>query len=64
MTESAESIVIEVRVPNSKNILITVCYRPPNSNTPDFLEYLQDLLQNPVLTNKDCYIVGDFNIDI
>ena len=64
MTELVESIVIEIRNPNSKNILITVCYRPPNSNIADFLEYMQDLLHNPVFTNKDCYIVGDFNIDM
>ena len=64
MTEIVESLIIEIRIPSSKNILIAVFYRPPNSNSRDFLEYLQELMQKPVFNNKDCYILGDFNIDI
>ena len=64
MSEVVESLLVEIRVPRSKNILITVIYRPPNSNSKDFFEYLQDLIHNPVFNNKDCYIIGDFNIDV
>ena len=32
-----ESLFIEIIVPNSKNILIGVMYRPPNSSVKDFL---------------------------
>ena len=30
----------------------------------DFKLYLQDLLHDPILTNKDSYLTGDFNVDL
>ena len=64
MNDSIESLLIEIKVPDSKNILIMVIYRPPNSNIQLFLEYLQELLHDQIFNNKDCFIVGDYNIDI
>ena len=64
MNDFIESLLVEVNVTGSKNILIMVIYRPPNSNIKLFLEYLQDLFHNQIFNNKDCFIVGDYNIDI
>ena len=64
MNDIVESLSIEIKVPDSKNILITVIYKPPNSSCKLFLEYLQELLHNPLFNNKDCFIIGDFNIDL
>ena len=64
MNESVESLFIEINVPNTKNIIIGVVYRPPSSNSNDFLVYLTDLLNSPLLVNKDVFIMGDFNINI
>ena len=64
MNETIESLLVEIRVSGSKNILIMVMYSPPNSNSKHFLEYVQDLTHNPIFNNKDCFILGDFNIDI
>ena len=39
-----------------------VMYRPPNSNSKHFLEYVLDLAYNPIFNNKDCFILGDIDI--
>ena len=64
MSDVAESLFVELINPDGKNILIGVIYRPPRSNTNDFLTHMHDLLQNPIFTNKDAYLMGDFNVDL
>ena len=59
-----ESLFVELINPNGKNILIGVIYRPPRSNLDAFLTNMQNLVQNPILTNKDACLMGDFNIDL
>ena len=59
-----ESLFVELINPNGKNILIGVIYRPPRSNLDAFLTNMQNLVQNPILTNKDAFLMGDFNIDL
>ena len=64
MSDVVESLFVELTNPRGKNVLIGVIYRPPRSNMNDFLITIQDLLQNPILLNKDAYLMGDFNIDL
>ena len=59
-----ESLFVELVNPNGKNILIGVIYRPPRSNLDAFLTNMQNLVQNPILTNKDAFLMGDFNVDL
>ena len=59
-----ESLFIEIIIPNSKNILIGVIYRPPNSNVKDFLTHSSDLLRCQIFNNNDSFIMGDFNINL
>ena len=39
-----------------------VVYRPPNSNTMDFIDSVHDILEK--VAHYPCYIMGDFNIDL
>ena len=64
MNNSLESLFVEISIPYSKNIIIGVIYRPPNTNPTDFLSQLADLLGNPIFVNKESLIMGDFNIDL
>jgi len=64
MDDVVESPFVELTNPNGKNILIGVMYRPPKSNINNFITYLQSLLQNPIFSNKDSFLMGDFNIDL
>ena len=64
MNDIVESLFIEISIPGNKNIIIGIIYRPPSSNLNDFIIYLADLLRNPLFSNKDSFIMGDFNIDL
>lgn len=55
-----ESIFIECSSHN--NLVFGVIYRPPNGNIDHFHDMLDQLLHK--LSNKCCYIMGDFNIDL
>ena len=39
--------------------IVGVVYRPPNSNTLDFNDSIQDILEK--IVHHPCYIMGDFN---
>ena len=59
-----ETLFVEIRNPKGKNLMLGVFYRPPHSNTNAFLETLNEILLNPLLKNKDCFFMGDFNINL
>ena len=64
MTETFESIFIEIKTRNNGNIIVGELYRPPNANPVEFVELLHDLLSNNYFTNKTCFVMGDFNINL
>ena len=64
MDNIVESLFLEIYIPGIRNIVVGIMYRPPNSNIKDFLTYLSDLIKSPVFKNKDCFFLGDFNIDL
>ena len=55
-----ECVTVETENENSKNLLITFCYRPPSGAINSFLE---DLLKKANTENKLCFVVGDFNLN-
>ena len=55
-----ECVTVETENENSKNLLITCCYRPPSGAINRFLE---DLLKKANTENKLCFVVGDFNLN-
>ena len=59
-----ESQFAEIIVPNGKNVIIGIVYRPPNHNVDLFMEKFNQILFNISKSNKDCYIMGDYNIDL
>ena len=56
-----ESLFVEITVPNGKNVIIGIVYRPPNHNVELFMEKFNHILFNISKSNKDCYIMGDYN---
>ena len=64
MNEFIESLFVEISIPQSKNIIVGIIYRPPNSNSNDVLSCLTTLLSNIDFVNKDVFVMGDFNIDL
>lgn len=61
---STESLFIEIRRPLSKNIIIGVIYRPPDSNVNDFVQNFNPLLAKIGKENKLSYLLGDFNLNL
>ncbi|XP_031571341.1 uncharacterized protein LOC116305543 [Actinia tenebrosa] len=59
-----ESIFIEIIRPHQRNVVIGVLYRPPNSNFQMFMNKLNEILPKFSKEQKDCYLMGDFNIDL
>ena len=59
-----ESFWFEVIMPNSKNVIVCVLYRPPDGNISEFCEILTtDTNDISITGNKDIFILGDYNIN-
>ena len=59
-----ESVWVEVDNKQGKNYLFCCVYRHPTSTFDTFNEYLQQVLSNPAVFNKNVFILGDFNINL
>jgi exonuclease III len=59
-----EIITIEIINKDSKNILLSVCYRPPKGASNNLATFLQNIIINKaIVEKKKSFIVGDFNLD-
>ena len=54
---------IEINFPNSSPVLIGSLYRPPDSGAA-FFEELNSTLNRVTSENKECYLLGDFNVNV
>ena len=59
-----EAIWVEIIIEKSKNIICGCTYRHPNSNIQIFNDYINKCLTTINKENKECYLSGDFNIDL
>ena len=60
--DDIEFLAVDILLPKSKPILVSVPYRPPKEK--HFYEKLEDLfVKSPVFTQQESYILGDFNTD-
>ena len=55
---------MEITVPHGKKIIVGFVYRLPNQNTALFLDKFNDILSRISKDNKQCYVMGDFNLDL
>ena len=59
-----ETVWVEVENKKGKNYLFCCTYRHPNTNLDSFSEYLQEILSSPAVSNKQTFILGDFNVNL
>ena len=64
MNHTLESVFIESILPKRKKLSRRHNNRPPSSDHNTFLLEIQQLLSNPILQNKHCLLMGDFNVDL
>lgn len=61
----SDSLFIEINTQeNMKNIIIGAIYRPPDADIQYFTAQLDKLLACINNTNKKCFILGDFNVNL
>lgn len=59
-----DSLFVEIKNDKGKNTIVGVIYRPPDSDLNIFNTKLEEILLHLNRTNKDCVLLGDFNIDV
>ena len=59
-----ESVWTEIEVKNSKNIICGCLYRHPTNKIENFCNYISKCLTKITKEKKECYLLGDFNIDL
>jgi hypothetical protein len=59
-----EMLFMDLNLPGLPNKTIGVVYRPPDSNLDLFMSGFMCVLSVLTKSNADCYIAGDFNIDL
>ena len=67
ITEYLECVFIEVNartMTQNKKIIVGIVYRPPSTNITTFTEHVMNVIDYPKVENKQCYIMGDFNINL
>ena len=62
--EVIETLFLEITVPHGKNIIVRLVYRPPNHNVASFLDKFNNTLSYISKDNKQCFVLGDFNLDL
>ena len=58
-----ETICIEI-YSKSNNVIIAIVYRPPGQSVNDFFSALEMSLGAITREKKQCFLIGDFNIDL
>ena len=64
MDNDFEAVWIEIGIEKSKNLICGCFYRHPNSDINDFINYISKTLVKISKEKKECYLSGDFNIDL
>ena len=60
-----ESEVLSIEIINTtKNVVLSSVYRPPDSSIKEFKTSLKPIFDDIQKSNKDLYLVGDFNINV
>ena len=59
-----ESLFVEISNPHGKNIIVGTVCRPPNQNLESFMYEFNKILLIISKDNKQCYFMGDFNLDL
>ena len=63
-SKTIDLLFVEVIVPQGKNIIIGVIYRPPNENLNTFVKSFNEVTDKITTENELCYLMGDFNVNL
>ena len=57
----SECVTVEIENKNSKNLIITLCYRPPSGAIKGLNSFLENVFKKANTENKLCF--GDFSLN-
>ena len=63
-TNDVESLFIEIVRSRQKNVILGVVYRKPSSNSTDFTDEFDRVMQTICTSNTSNYVMGDFNLNL
>ena len=61
--EANETLSVEILNKNSKNIIVSTCYRPPNTKITPLKKHITHVFNKLLKENKKIFFVGDLNIN-
>ena len=64
VNEYYEAIWVEIKSDKAKHIICGCLYRHPNSDSKEFVKYLSTCLAKITKEKEECYLLGDFNVDL
>ena len=59
----SEWVTVEIENKNSKQLIITLCYRPPSGDIKGLNSFLENVFKKANTENKLCFVAGDFNLN-
>ena len=63
-SNAIECLCLEISSKTSKNIMLSLNYRPPNGNTTPFDKHMKSTLSKNEATKKEVILISDFNINL
>ena len=63
-SDAIECLCLEISTKTSKNIILSLNYRPPNGDTTLFEKHMKNILSKNEATKKEVVLIGDFNINL
>ena len=58
-----EILTIKLPTKSMKNVIVSCCCKPSNSNSKNHRDHLQEILTNVTMENKLYFVAGDFNLN-
>ena len=63
-SDAIECLCLEISTKTSKNLILSLNYRPPNRDTTLFEKHMKSILSKNEATKKEVILIGDFNMNL
>ena len=63
-SDAIECLCLEISTKTSKNLILSLNYRPPNGDSTLFEKHMKSILSKNEATKKEVILIGDFNINL
>ena len=63
-SDAIECLCLEISTKTSKNLILSLNYRLPNSDSTLIAKHMKSILSKNEVTKKEVILIGDFNINL